>query len=159
MAPVTTAGAKRVAEAKKRKARPDDMDDFANRVGAQTDRLIRAGGWTESQVKAPVTLRTVLMNVAGLYVAVADAMATRKDEIAALADRIGELADRVAAVEGHGLKFQGVWQRALAYPRGSVVTDSGSAWIALRGIEEGQRPGAPETGWQLMVKAGKDAKA
>jgi N-dimethylarginine dimethylaminohydrolase len=67
-----------------------------------------------------------------------------------------ELEKRIEAIEGRGIKYAGIWQRAVRYERGDVTTDGGSAWIALKQVE-GVRPGDGD-GWQLMVKAGRDAR-
>ncbi len=64
-----------------------------------------------------------------------------------------KLADRVQGeLEGHGIKYAGVHQKALSYPRGSAVTSSGSLWIALRDTREGEQPGKVPDAWQLAAK-------
>lgn len=70
------------------------------------------------------------------------------------AEELNRLTERVDSVAARGLKYAGVYQRALDYERGDVVTHKGSAWIALR--DAATEPGdTPE--WQLMVKRGRDA--
>ena len=74
----------------------------------------------------------------------------------AIDKRLEPILTRIATLEATGIKYCGVWQRALRYERGDVTTDGGSAWIALKQVE-GVRPGDGD-GWQLMVKAGRDAR-
>lgn len=64
---------------------------------------------------------------------------------------------RLSAIEASGIKYSGTWQRAADYPRGSVVTDGGSSWVALRN-NTGARPGSDPDAWQLMVKSGRDGR-
>ncbi|ORE92691.1 hypothetical protein ATO13_17259 [Stappia sp. 22II-S9-Z10] len=71
--------------------------------------------------------------------------------------RLFEMEGRLQAVETRGLKYAGIYQRAVDYERGTVVTHSGSAWVAVRDVATGDIPGTAD-GWQLMVKAGRDAK-
>lgn len=73
-----------------------------------------------------------------------------------LEQRIAALEERLRVAEEKGIAYQGVWQRAQTYGRGAVVTHKGSAWVALA-AETQSEPGAT-SGWQLMVRAGKDAK-
>ena len=70
------------------------------------------------------------------------------------AAEVERLESRVRELEGRGLKYAGVWQRALHYERGAAVTHQGYAWIAL--TETGAEPGT-DAAWQLMVKRGRDA--
>ena len=71
-------------------------------------------------------------------------------------DRIAGLENRLKAVEASGLKYAGVWQRAQTYPRGSVATHKGSAWVALAdGVEA--EPGL-SAAWQLAVRRGDDGR-
>ena len=70
------------------------------------------------------------------------------------AEQMERLESRIRELEGRGLKYAGVWQRALAYVRGDVSTHKGSAWIAL--ADTGAEPGT-DAAWQLMVKRGRDA--
>jgi hypothetical protein len=71
-------------------------------------------------------------------------------------DALDAFEGRLAAVENRGIKYCGVFQRAQTYRKGDVVTDAGSAWVALREVEN-EKPGDGAS-WQLMVKAGRDAK-
>lgn len=80
--------------------------------------------------------------------------------VAPLQKRLAELERRVEAAEATGLKYMGVHQRAVDFPRGSVVTDRGSLWVALRAVPAGgARPGEGEDNpWQLIVKRGQDGR-
>jgi hypothetical protein len=73
------------------------------------------------------------------------------------AGRFSEAEDRIADLEIAPVRYRGVWQRSDEYRRGHVVTDSGSAWHAVRDVPAGEKPGSSDF-WQLMVKAGKDAR-
>lgn len=76
--------------------------------------------------------------------------------IDAVTESFQALKARVEELEAAPIRYRGVWQRADEYRRGHVVTDNGSAWCAIRNVPVGERPGS-SAGWQLMVKAGKDA--
>lgn len=52
--------------------------------------------------------------------------------------------------------YRNVFKEGDTYARGDVVTWAGSAWHADRETKE--KPGAPESGWSLMVKKGRDGK-
>lgn len=69
-------------------------------------------------------------------------------------EELHRLTERVESLSARGLKYAGVWQRALDYERGDVVTHKGSAWVAVR--EAATEPGEASE-WQLMVKKGRDA--
>jgi HK97 family phage prohead protease len=56
------------------------------------------------------------------------------------------------------MTYSGVHQRALAYRRGALVTDRSGAWIAVREIEAGERPGETD-GWQLVLRGRDDGQA
>ncbi|MGO6724411.1 MULTISPECIES: transposase [Rhizobium] len=71
----------------------------------------------------------------------------------ALKDEIIELKNRLDAIESHGVKYAGVYQKALAYRRGMVVTSSGAMWVALADTPEGVAPGSNGAFWQLSAKA------
>lgn len=53
--------------------------------------------------------------------------------------------------------YDGVWKEPNFYTRGTVVTYSGSLWIALKDTEKGSRPGTNKD-WQLCVKKGEVGK-
>jgi len=72
-------------------------------------------------------------------------------------ERLLAVEHRILEIEKSGVKYCGTYQRALGYKRGSIVTESGSAWAALADVPEGEHPGKCAT-WQLMVKSGRDAR-
>lgn len=73
-------------------------------------------------------------------------------------DEVKALREMVSDLESKGLKYCGTWERAIEYQRGSVITDNGSAWVALeKNYGPDVRPGASPR-WQLLVKSGKDAR-
>lgn len=71
-------------------------------------------------------------------------------------DRLADLEQRVAAVESAGIKYCGVWQRAQEYGRGMVTTHGGSSWVAVADTTRAEPGDGPA--WQLMARAGKDAR-
>jgi hypothetical protein len=73
-----------------------------------------------------------------------------------LADRIAALEAQLAAVEQRGFNYRGVWRAGEIYEAGCYTTDHGSMWHANRATRE--RPGGPDSGWTLCVKAGKDGR-
>ena len=74
-----------------------------------------------------------------------------------LVEQIRDLTTRVNTVETHGVHYCGVYQRAIGYARGHLVTFDGSMFAALREIVPGEQPGKSD-GWQLAVKRGADAQ-
>jgi hypothetical protein len=70
---------------------------------------------------------------------------------AALVVNVKKLQSRIDALEQGNVKFVGVWQRALAYRRGSLATCDGSLWAAVRDTHVDERPGAGSTAWQLVL--------
>lgn len=77
--------------------------------------------------------------------------------LGALKDALLAANARITALEAHGVKYAGVWQRAQSYARGEVVSHKGSAWVALKAVPSGADPVAGAY-WQLMVKCGRDGK-
>ena len=73
--------------------------------------------------------------------------------LSTVAKKLDDLQRRVDMLEGFGIKYLGVWQRAQEYKRGSVVTCNGSAWIAVAAITN-EMPGK-SSDWQLMAKGAK----
>lgn len=67
-------------------------------------------------------------------------------------ERLAELTSRLEAMESHGVRYVGTWQRAQAYGKGMVVTSDGSLWVALRATAEGEQPGKAIDAWQLAAK-------
>ncbi|MGG7580633.1 transposase [Rhizobium sp. Nf11,1] len=79
-----------------------------------------------------------------------------KAEVYALLDALKsvllEHQARLTALESHGVKYAGVYQKALGYRRGTVCTHAGSMWIALADTPEGVAPGSNGAFWQLAEK-------
>ncbi|MDK4731564.1 transposase [Rhizobium sp. CNPSo 3490] len=69
---------------------------------------------------------------------------------ATTAAKLRVLGARVEQLENGGIRYAGIWQRAIGYQRGAVVTSNGAMWVALRDTSEGERPG---DAWQLSAKA------
>jgi hypothetical protein len=71
-----------------------------------------------------------------------------------------ELGERQAALEARlarleatpRLKYCGVWKPEAVYSAESLITHSGSLWLARAATSE--RPGAGATQWQLIAKRG-----
>ena len=72
-----------------------------------------------------------------------------------LSARVAALEARLAEVEGKGIAYRGVWQKAEGYKRGDAVTSAGSLWIATKD-QPLDVPGARAADWQLAVKRGAD---
>ncbi|TCU38759.1 transposase [Rhizobium azibense] len=75
------------------------------------------------------------------------------DAVDAITETLQSLKARVEALESRGIEFAGVWQRAVPYRRGTVVTASGAMWTALRDTVEGESPGKALDAWQLSQKS------
>lgn len=67
--------------------------------------------------------------------------------------RLNSIELRLAELESGGVRFAGVWQRALRYGKGSTVTADGALWIALKDTSAGEKPGEVPAAWQLCVKS------
>jgi len=74
----------------------------------------------------------------GIIFALSSMMATAEAHL----QRFEEIAARLGALEAHGVKYCGVWQRSMPYRRGAVVTSGASMWVALSDAPEGVEPGA-----------------
>lgn len=72
---------------------------------------------------------------------------------ASTAAKLRVLSARVEQLEAGGVRYAGIWQRALSYPKGTVVTSDGGMWVALRDTSEGEKPGEAPNAWQLAAKA------
>lgn len=59
------------------------------------------------------------------------------------------------AIESHGVKYVGVWQRSGEYERGNLATHDGSMWHAVKTTRD--EPGTSDA-WQLAVKAGRNGR-
>jgi hypothetical protein len=73
-----------------------------------------------------------------------------------LTEMCRRLQARVDQLEKRGLDYRGVYQKACAYEKGDVVTFDGSMHCAVTAINPGEQP-MQAPGWQLCVKAGRDA--
>jgi len=71
--------------------------------------------------------------------------------IDAMTEAYKAVKDRLDELEAAPIRYCGVWQKSEDYKRGSVVTDGGSAWHAVKDTKSADRPGASDS-WQLMVK-------
>ena len=63
----------------------------------------------------------------------------------------------IAELETRGVNYCGIYQRAVGYKRGDVVTHDGSMFVAVAEVAPNQLPGAGGP-WQLAVKRGADGK-
>lgn len=72
--------------------------------------------------------------------------------------RIKELERRLAEIESQGVQYCGVYQKALGYRRGSLVTSGGALWACLADAPEGVTPGTNPAYWQLAQKSTKPTK-
>ena len=70
--------------------------------------------------------------------------------------KLDTLVRRIDEIEQRGIRFEGVWQRALSYGRGAMVVHGGSLWACVGPAEAAAEPGK-SAAWQLAAKAGKDA--
>lgn len=66
--------------------------------------------------------------------------------------QVKPLRERIAALEMHGIKFAGVYQRAAEYRRGDVVSFDGAMWVATCDTPPQEVPGK-SVAWQLSVKS------
>lgn len=94
--------------------------------------------------KMPVTMG-VLMRAIDV---VADGM---KAAVQPLREELDAL--KLEREKSASMRFHGVHQRALDYPRGAAVTHGGALWLAVRDVSAGEQPGTADA-WQLAVKAG-----
>jgi hypothetical protein len=86
-----------------------------------------------------------------------------EDGLAPLIDRIKALEKELAEVKAAppptlADSYRGIWQPG-TYERGATVTNRGSLWLCVRATTG--KPGAggsDESGWQMIVKAGKDGR-
>lgn len=80
------------------------------------------------------------------------------DAVDAITEAFQGLKARVEMLESHGVRYCGVWQRALPYRKGSLVTSSGALWVCLAEAPEGVMPGTNPSIWQLAQKSIKPTK-
>lgn len=86
-------------------------------------------------------------------------LATRRDMLRSREER-KRLEARVEVLEASALNladaYQGSHMSGKTYARGEIVSFSGGIWLAL--TETAKRPGSDDSGWRLIVKAGRDGK-
>jgi hypothetical protein len=73
-----------------------------------------------------------------------------------LKDRIAKLEGQIDELRANGFKYAGVYQRAVRYTKGTVVTFDGSMFVAVKDTQPAQGPLTSDC-WQLAVKSGRDA--
>ncbi|WP_151610867.1 transposase [Sinorhizobium alkalisoli] len=78
--------------------------------------------------------------------------------IASVAVKLASLSSRIALLEEGGIRYAGIYQRAVAYSKGDAVTHAGSLWIALKTVPVGAAPSSDPVYWQLAAKGGKPVK-
>lgn len=122
------------------------------KLDRSSDYVARAAGQAKSNGKEDPVVAVRKSNYSGLCWAI-DAMTKQLAVTSMLASTALE---RVFALENYGIRYVGNWQRANAYKRGNVATHKGSAWIVTAEATEAE-PGE-SADWQLMVKAGRDAR-
>lgn len=72
-------------------------------------------------------------------------------------NEIAPIQKRLTEIETKGVEYRGVYQRAISYQRGALVTHGGSMFCAIKDVTQGVVPGQSND-WQLCVKAGRDAR-
>jgi hypothetical protein len=78
--------------------------------------------------------------------------------IAPVVEAIQALQNKLADIERRGVTFEGAFQRAADYRRGSMTVHGGSLWAATCNIKAGEPPPGQNQNWQLAAKAGRDAR-
>lgn len=78
------------------------------------------------------------------------------EQLADALNRVAVLEQRLQASEERGLAYRGIHAAGHAYHCGDAVTFDGSLWIATTATTA--TPGKGESGWQLAVKRGRDAR-
>lgn len=125
---------------------------YATEQASNVTRIESATDWKDA---ARAEVMKMSQDIVPLYTTVEEmASALFARSYMGLSEKLHRLSERIGDVEAHGLKYAGVWQRALDYERGDVVTHKGSAWIAVDNVRA--EPGST-SGWQLMVKRGRNA--
>ncbi|MBB4194879.1 transposase [Rhizobium aethiopicum] len=118
-----------------------DEDEQLALIAARAEE-IKTGldsNFTEEQLQRPLSRRMVHALVAATT--------------AATAAKLKALSARISELEAGGVRYAGIWQRALPYRKGSVVTSDGAMWIALADTPEGVVPGSDPSIWQLAAKS------
>lgn len=74
-----------------------------------------------------------------------------------VADITGPLKRRIAELEARpAFDYTGLHVQGRSYRKGQGCTQGGSIWIAMKDYPAA--PGTPDSGWQLAVKRGRDAR-
>jgi hypothetical protein len=74
------------------------------------------------------------------------------EQVKALEARLGAVEKQASALRNKGIEYRGVWTDHDNYDVGHCATWGGSLWICTR--EAPDKPGEPDSGWKLCVKAG-----
>lgn len=104
----------------------------------------------KSMKPAPVTHQDIQELIRGIAMFVDDYAKPLKQEI-------DELKGRIAELEAGGIRYCGIYQRASAYKRGSVVTHQGSMFVAVVDVGPNEVPLLSQS-WQLSAKKGRDGR-
>jgi hypothetical protein len=72
-------------------------------------------------------------------------------------EQVNPLKKQIAELEAGGIKYCGVYQRAIQYRRGDVVTYDGSMFCAVGNPPLGESPNQG-LNWQLAAKRGRDGR-
>jgi len=72
-------------------------------------------------------------------------------KIAQLQTEIAQLKERLTEVEARGVKYEGVFQRAVSYRRGAVVSFKNCLFAAIVDTQPGDEPLSSKA-WQLCLK-------
>lgn len=107
---------------------------------------IKAGldaAYLVEELRRPLSTRSVHALIAGVT--------------ASTAAKLKALSTRIEQLEAGGVRYAGIWQRAMPYRKGTVVTSGGGMWAALRDTREGEKPGDAPDAWQLAAKAARPA--
>lgn len=99
----------------------------------------RYGGMSTKQLAAPVDQRELI-----------DAQA---ELVEILKGKFDAIERRLAEIEAKAMRYQGSYQRAIAYKRGSACTHNGALFVAVRDAAEDEQPGK-SSAWQLTSKTG-----
>jgi hypothetical protein len=97
-------------------------------------------------VMAAMNSKTLDAFVAGTVDVIRKTIAPRDAQIASLLQRVAELESKKLPT------YAGAHKEGTAYAAGSLVTRSGSLWLATAQTDE--TPGQGATSWRLIVKRG-----
>lgn len=125
-----------------------DRDNEDHELAMITARAagIKAGlnaAYSQEELRRPLSTRCVHALIAAMT--------------AATGAKLTALSTRIEQLEAGGVRYAGIWQRAIPYRKGTVVTSGGGMWAALRDTREGEKPGDAPDAWQLAAKAARPA--